>query len=150
LCELLTISSQANNCQHSCFAFIGYLRSQSYCSDSYTIIFRPTVVVILSQMYVRAQSRSLISRPLCFSPMDLPRSTMYTVASFCAMLKLQYSVARQWNGRVDVLCLGQKRSKHLQTRRSCRLRACRQQRACRPFLRFIANTLPVQTDMCHI
>lgn len=44
-----------------------------------------TVVVILSQTYSNAHSKSFFSLPWRFSPIVSPRSRIYTVASFCAI-----------------------------------------------------------------
>lgn len=51
-----------------------------------------TVVVILSQIYRIAQSRSDIDLPLWHSPIDLPTSTIYTVASLSAIFQTAFPV----------------------------------------------------------
>lgn len=45
-----------------------------------------TVPVMRSQTYCIDHSRSVTERPWRRSPMDLPTSTMYTVASFSDMM----------------------------------------------------------------
>lgn len=89
---VLTICSKADYSYIKRLAFRGYLQAPVNGRVIDATSSRHTIAAILSQIYSRAQSRSLTSRPSRVSPIDWPTSTMKTVASLVVILVLPIQI----------------------------------------------------------
>lgn len=84
------------------------------------------MVVILSHIYRIAQSRSDIDLPLWHSPIDLPTSTIYTVASLSAIFQTAFPV--QGRRKTEMKRIIDHGPVYIMQEESCQELACRQTR----------------------